>query len=157
MSGYLAPVINVECRRRRAHRLGNASSMRPCDCPTWGMLDRVRQDLILAGFMEWAWLLYKVRLKLLVHGTHVAIHHLGALRPGEGRVRHVMTELCLFADCARVVLELTPTDQYGADLVRLTRFYVGLGFETNEEPRTPFRYQGKMIRYPMQRRGHGKR
>lgn len=120
---------------------------RSCDCPTWGQLDRVPRDLVLAGFMEWAWLFHQVDLKLLARGQHVAVCGLTALRPGRGRARVVMTELCAWADCARVTLELTPSNHWGSDVAQLTRFYESLGFEANTEPDEPLRVQEAMIRY----------
>ncbi|HCT78595.1 MAG TPA: hypothetical protein DGG94_16785 [Micromonosporaceae bacterium] len=149
-------MIAVNLRRRRLTivRVGQVPAMRVCDCETWGLLDRTRRDLILAGFMEWAWLFYRMQLKLLARGSHVAICALLAVRSGQGRARKVMTELCQWADCARVTLELTPSAHWGADIAQLTKFYVSLGFEVNKEPDLPFRVQEAMIRYPVRGRGH---
>lgn len=127
-----------------------------CECRPWGLLDRVQRDYALAGLMRWAWLYYKVRLKMLARGDHVAICELVAMRPGEGRVRKVMEEMCLWADCSRIPLELSPADDWGADIQRLRNFYGSLGFQPNYEPRTPYRAQEDMIRYPVQGRGHGR-
>ena len=68
-----------------------------------------------------------------------------------------MNEIGLWADCARVALELSPSSHWGADLDRLTRFYESLGFEPNEEPPEPFQIQESMIRYPLRGRGHALR
>jgi len=54
-----------------------------------------------------------------------------------------------------VTLELTPTNEWGADLARLTRFYVSLGFAPNSESQWPFRWQAEMIRRPAPGRRHG--
>lgn len=128
---------------------------RGCDCPSWGLLIRSERDRLLAGLMQWAWLFHLVRIKLLVHAEHVGIHELRTLSPGRGKTRRVMSELCLFADCSRVVLELTPTGQWGADLARLNAFYVSLGFEANNEPVSEYVWRGELIRYPVKGRGHG--
>lgn len=126
----------------------------PCSCRSWGLLRRISRDLILHDLMQWAGLLHNVQLKLLCRGEHVAICELLAVRPGHGRARLVMTELCAWADCARVTLELTPSNHWGSDVDRLTRFYASLGFEPNTEPKEPFRVQEAMIRYPKKGRGH---
>lgn len=118
------------------------------DCPTWRALDRDARDYILADFMEWAWATYTVELKMLARGDHVAICELVTIRPGEGRVRKVMEELCRWADCSGIPLELTPSDHWGADVERLIRFYTSLGFQLNHEPRSLYRLQEHMIRYP---------
>jgi hypothetical protein len=131
------------------------SSWRKCDCPTWGLLDRVDRDRLLAGLMEWAWLFHLVRIKLLVHAEHVGVHELRYVRPGRGEARRVMSELCLFADCSRVVLELTPSGQGGADQARLRDFYVSLGFQPNSEPGSGFVWRGELIRHPVKGRWHG--
>lgn len=136
-------------------RVGEASCWRGCDCPTWGLLDRVGRDRLLAGLTEWAWLFHLVRIKLLVHAEHVGIHELRTLCRGRGKARHVMQELCLFADCSRLVLELTPTDEWGADPVRLRDFYVSLGFEANSEHGSGLAWRGELIRYPVKGRHHG--
>lgn len=128
---------------------------RECDCPTWGLLDWVERDRLLAGLTEWSWLFHRVRVKLLVHAENVGVHELRVLRPGWGQARKVMSELCLFADCSRVVLELTPTDEFGADLGRLRRFYASLGFESNHESVSGFVWRGSMIRDPVKGRRHG--
>jgi len=132
-----------------------SSVRRGCDCPTWGLLDQVGRDRLLAGLTEWAWLFHLVRIKLLVHAEHVGVHELRSLRQGKGGARRVMAELCLFADCSRLVLELTPTDQWGADPARLHGFYVSLGFEANGGPVSGFVWRGALIRYPVKGRGHG--
>lgn len=128
--------------RLDAHRQGR------CDCETWGLLSRARRDLILAGFMEWARLFHDVRLKLLACGDHVAIGELVTVRHGMGRARRVMTELCAWADCARVTLELTPSDHSGAGVRRLAVFFLGLGFEANREGAEQSRAPEGMIRHP---------
>lgn len=125
-----------------------------CSCRTWGLLGRVTRDFILADFMEWASLLHHVELKLLARGEHVAICELLSLRSGRGAARRIITELCAWADCARVTFELTPSNHWGSDVERLTRFYEALGFEPNREERQPLRVQGSMIRYPVVGRGH---
>lgn len=154
MSDEIGSIIFFSRRRLRAYRFGDLKTTQPCGCPTWGLLDRIQQDLTLDGFMQWSWHFYRVTTRLLVHDGHVGIHEISTICPGQGRVRQVMFEFCLWADCARVVLELTPTDEWGAELTRLTQFYVGLGFVPNEEKRSPLVYQGKMIRYPIAGRGH---
>lgn len=126
----------------------------PCSCRTWGLLGRVTRDLILYDYMEWARLLHQVQLKMLARGEHVAVCELLARRPGRGRARLVMTELCAWADCAVVTLELTPSNHWGCDVQRLTRFYESLGFEPNHEPEQLFRVRETMIRYPVKGRDH---
>ncbi|MGH7158176.1 MAG: hypothetical protein ACREGD_03865 [Candidatus Saccharimonadales bacterium] len=134
--------------------VSNKAVEQPCSCRTWGLLHHVSRDFILHDLMEWARLLHNVQLKMLVRGDHVAICELLAVRPGHGRARVVMTELCAWADCARVTLELTPSSHWGSDVERLTKFYESLGFEPNTEARQPFRVQESMIRYPVKGRGH---
>lgn len=128
--------------------------LRTCSCRTWGLLDPLSRDYALDELMCAAALVFQVQVKLLARGEHVAICDLMSFKPGEGRARTVMTELCTWADCSRVALELTPSDHWGSDVDRLTRFYASLGFEPNNEPRNPFRVQGSVIRYPMKGRGH---
>lgn len=109
---------------------------------------------MLYDFMQWASLFHQVQLKMLARGEHVAICGLLAKRPGHGRARRVMTELCMWADCASVTLELTPCDQWSSDVERLTKFYASLGFVENREPEHPLRIRETMIRYPVKGRGH---
>lgn len=137
-----------------AHRDGHSAEL-TCRCRPWGLIERVQRDFILADLTAWAWLYYKVQLKMLARGEHVAICELVTVRPGDGRVRKVMEEICLWADCSRIPLELSPSDHWGADVQQLTNFYASLGFQPNNEPHTPFRVQEDMIRYPVQGRGHG--
>ncbi|HEX6685054.1 MAG TPA: hypothetical protein VF062_19850 [Candidatus Limnocylindrales bacterium] len=128
-----------------------------CGCRSWRLLDRVERDAELGWVMAWAWQAYWVRLKLLVHGEHVGVHELGSVARGRGNARSVVDKLCLWADCGAVVLELTPTDGWGADLARLSKFYTSCGFAPNTEPPWRFRWQGTMLRRPISGRGHGMR
>ena len=134
--------------------VSNRVAEQPCSCRTWGLLGRITRDLILFDFMERARLLHQVQLKLLARGEHVAICELLALRPGQGRARRVMTEMCAWANCARVTMELSPSSQWGSDVQRLTNFYASLGFEPNPEPDARLCVQEAMIRYPVRGRGH---
>jgi GNAT superfamily N-acetyltransferase len=118
------------------------------------LLRPINRDLILFDLMQWANVLHGVQLKLLARGEHVAICELLVAQRGQGGARRVMTELCTWANCARVTLELTPSNHWGSDVERLTAFYASLGFEPNREEPTPFRIQESMIRYPVRGRGH---
>jgi len=129
-------------------------SWRVCGCRCWRLLDRLERDAELGWVMAWAWQGHWVRLKLLAHGEHVGVHELASVARGRGEARRVMDKLCLWADCSRVRLELTPTNEFGADLDRLTRFYASLGFVPNTEPHRPFRWHGAMIRRPVHGRRH---
>ncbi|WP_020519397.1 hypothetical protein [Catelliglobosispora koreensis] len=135
----------------------NETPQQVCNCRPWGLLHHVSRDLVLADFMEWAQLFHQVQLKMLVRGDHVAICELLARRPGQGRARLVMSVLCAWADCARVTLELTPSDHWGSDVERLTKFYESLEFEPNLEQEQRFRVQESMIRYPVRGRVHVRR
>jgi hypothetical protein len=126
----------------------------PCSCRTWGLLKPISRDSILFDLMQWAKLLHGVQLRLLARGEHVAVCELLVARRGQGRARRVMTELCSWSDCARVTLELTPSNHWGSDVDRLTAFYASLGFESNQEEPTLFQVQESMIRYPVRGRGH---
>lgn len=108
----------------------------PCSCRTWGLLRPISRDFILFDLMQWAKLLHGVQLKLLTRGEHVAVRELMVARRGQGRARRVMSELCSWADCARVTLELTPSSHWGSDINQLTMFYASLGFEPNREEPT---------------------
>ncbi|GIH10691.1 hypothetical protein Rhe02_87580 [Rhizocola hellebori] len=134
--------------------VSNPVAEQPCSCRTWGLLGRITRDLILCDFMDWARLLHQVQLKLLARGEYVAICELLARCPGRGRARRVMTELCAWANCARVTLELSPSSHWGSDVERLTNFYAPLGFEPNTESDEHFCVQEAMIRYPVKGRGH---
>jgi hypothetical protein len=134
--------------------IANGSAREVCSCRPWALLNRVSRDFLLWDFMQRASLLQMVQLKLLVRGDHVGICELLALKPGQGRARRVMTELCQWADCARATLELTPSSRWGSDVEQLTEFYESLGFEANREPPELYRPQGRMIRYPVRGRGH---
>ena len=65
-----------------------------------------------------------------------------------------MTELCAWANCARVILEISPSGQWGSDVERLTDFYASLGFEPNMESSERLCVQESMIRYPVRGRRH---
>jgi len=84
----------------------------------------------------------------------LAICELLAYKPGHGEARRVITEICAWADCARVTLELTPSNHWGSDVERLTKFYESLGFVSKTEPQEPLRVRESMIRYPVRGRGH---
>jgi hypothetical protein len=118
------------------------------------LLNHVSRDLVLYHLMLWASWLHQIEIKLLARGEHVAICELLAYKPGNGKARWVMTEVCAWADCARVTLELTPSNHWGSDVARLTKFYESFGFEANTEPQEPFRVRESMIRYPVMGRGH---
>jgi GNAT superfamily N-acetyltransferase len=118
------------------------------------LLRPISRDFILFDLMEWAKALHGVQLKLLARGEHVAICELLVAQRNRGHARRVMAELCSWADCARVTLELTPSNHWGSNVDRLTAFYVSLGFEENPEEPTLFRIQESMIRYPVRGRGH---
>ena len=104
--------------------------------------------------MEWARLLHQVQLKMLTRGEHVAVCELVSVRPGHGRARRVMTELCAWSDCGRVTVQLTPSSEWDSDGERVTGFYTSLGFSPNHEPKERFLIQEAMIRYPVRGRGH---
>jgi hypothetical protein len=140
--------------RRLRLVVDNRQPPNPCSCRTWGLLRPISRDFILFDLMEWAKALHGVQLKLLARGEHVAICELLVARRGQGRARRVMTELCSWADCARVTLELTPSRHWGPDVDRLTAFYNWLGFEENREEPTLFHIHESMIRYPVRGRGH---
>ena len=128
--------------------------VRPCDCQPWASLRDVDRDLTLYDFMRWAHAFHEVELMLLARGSRVAVCQVFSIQPGRGHTRRVLAELCTWADCAGVALALTPTGQWGADVGRLTRFYVSLGFEDNTEPPPRFQVQEKMIRFPVEGGGH---
>lgn len=121
----------------------------PCSCRAWGLLGRLSRDLLLDDLMEWARLLHRVQLILLLYGEHVAVREFRAPQSDHREARRVLTTLCSWADCAGVVLELTPSDRWGFDLQRLTRLCVSLGFAPNGEPQ----YES-MVRYPVSGRCH---
>ncbi|MFF9265821.1 GNAT family N-acetyltransferase [Streptomyces longwoodensis] len=52
-------------------------------------------------------------------------------RRGQGVARRVVETLVEAADLAGVRLAVTPTDEFGADLARLRRFYESYGFVRN--------------------------
>ena len=125
-----------------------------CRCRTWRTLRGEQRDAVLDVFMGWAWTHHEVQLKMLARGEHVAVCEIVAAEPGHGRGGRVLDQLCRWADCAGVTLELSPTDQWGVDVDRLTRFYLRYGFEPNREPRQRFVIQEDLIRYPVPGGGH---
>jgi len=52
-------------------------------------------------------------------------------RRGQGVARRAVETLVVAADLAGAQLAVTPTDEFGADLARLRRFYEGFGFVRN--------------------------
>lgn len=52
-------------------------------------------------------------------------------RRGQGAARRAVETLVVAADLAGAQLAVTPTDEFGADLARLRRFYEGFGFVRN--------------------------
>jgi hypothetical protein len=125
-----------------------------CSCRAWDLLPRLSRDMLLDDLMEWAKLFHQVQLILLLYGERVVIRELAAQRSGSREARRVLSELCSWADCAHVVLELTPTRQWGFDLQRLTRVCVSLGFVPNRESHGPVHAQESMVRHPMPGRCH---
>lgn len=123
-------------------------------CVPWATFDRMERDLTLLELMRWADWLHHVQLKLLARQKRVAIAGLTSFRTGEGNARWVMGSLCAWADCARIVLELSPSGQWGSNVERLTRFYESLGFEENSEAGGSFQFREDMIRYPVDCKRH---
>jgi hypothetical protein len=103
--------------------------------------------MLLGDLMEWAGLLHQVQLKLLLRGEHVIICELLPMQLGRGRSR-VLHDLLCWADCALVVLELTPSQHCGSDIERLAKIFAALGCEPNREPQGHGRAHEAMIRYP---------
>lgn len=52
-------------------------------------------------------------------------------RRGQGVARRVVATVVEAADLAGARVAVTPTDEFGADLARLRRFYEGFGFVRN--------------------------
>lgn len=121
-----------------------------CTCGKWQRLNRAGRERVLYEFMQWAWEFHRVELALGRRGPGVSVSQLRSFQPGHGKARTVMTVLGDWANCAGVRLELTPTDQWGADLPRLTRFFVSLGFlgDIDTEPWLGFDRPRLLVRYP---------
>lgn len=132
----------------------NQSPPNPCSCRTWGLLRSISRDLILYDLMQWAQLLHGVGLTLQARGEHVVISDVMAATPKRGGVRRVMTELCSWADCARVTLELIPSAHLGSGAGHLAALYTSQGFRRNHEQPTLFDMPDSLIRRPVRGRAH---
>ncbi|GIH10269.1 hypothetical protein Rhe02_83360 [Rhizocola hellebori] len=131
--------------------VSNQSAAQPCSCRTWRHLDRITRDLIICDFMLWAGLLHQVHLKMMARGEHVAIDELSAAE--FSKTRRVMTEICTWAECARVTLELRSASLWGSEAEQLTRSFESLGFEPDTSAGLFFA-QRAMVRYPGKGQGH---
>lgn len=97
---------------------------------TWADMTRDERDIELAQLMVWAKARERSELILLRRYKYVAVVKLAVpvrLRGG-GCATRVMRHLCAWADRETVLLGLSPTTQYGADLERLNGFYDRCGF-----------------------------
>lgn len=96
----------------------------------WRYMDRVERDLELDRLMRWAAREHGTTVQLLARSYYVAVCKLAVpvkLR-GDGRASTVLGALTRWADRELVVLGLTPTTQYGADMARLLSLYNRAGF-----------------------------
>ena len=106
---------------------------------------RVDKGRVLQDWSDWAANFRGVELVLLLR-HHVAVGGLTSLAPGRGDARAVMEELCAWANCAGVILELSP--ERGPDYHWLKKFFVSLGFVPNFEVPLNFAIKEDMIFYP---------
>jgi hypothetical protein len=113
---------------------------RRCSCRAWDSLSQPSRHLLLADLTEWAKLLHEVQLVLVLREERVAICELRALRPDRRESRRVLSELCSWADCAGVVLELMPPERWGSDVQGPRSLCVSFGFEPSD---------GSIVRYPI--------
>jgi hypothetical protein len=125
-----------------------------CGCRTWGLLRSTSRGLVLSDLVDRAGRVHGVGLELQVRYEHVVIADLMAPSHRQGHARAVLAELCAWADCARVTLELTPLAHWGPGVDRLTTYCAWLGFEPNCEEPTLFLPQEALIRYPVRGRTH---
>lgn len=130
-------------------------SARSSLCGDWRTASARQRSAILAGQTDRAWRLHAVSIALVPWHEHVAVCALISLLPGHGRASHVLADLCRWADCARVVLELTPTGTPGSDVDRVASWYAAYGWAPNWEVPRPGLPKQTMIRYPIPARGHG--
>ena len=126
-------------------------------CRQWADMGFFDRDGILSDWMDWARSARKVELELTIRNAtyqRVTLYGLESKDPGKGNARAVMDELCRWADCAQVVLELAMTVKPRADADRLRTFFAILSFSPNVElPRRLLIYPD-MIRYPALGAGH---
>lgn len=69
-------------------------------------------------------------------------------KKGIGKGREIIDNITKYADDNRLVIHLTPTDEFGSDIKRLTQFYKDFGFIYNKGKNKEFRTKDTMIRYP---------
>lgn len=60
----------------------------------------------------------------------------------------IMQDIIEYADSGNYILHLTPSDDFGSDVKRLTKFYKSFGFVMNSGKNKDFHTKDKMIRYP---------
>jgi len=126
----------------------------PCSCRTWGLLRAFSRDLVLDDLMQWAKLWHGVGLTLTTCGEHVVVSGLMATMRTRGGARRVLTDLCSWADCARVTLELAADGLWSAGSGHPTAFYVSLGFRRDPAQPALFDLPGSLIRHPIRGQAH---
>jgi len=67
---------------------------------------------------------------------------------GKGVASEIIQRILDYSDDFNKILHLTPTDEYGSDVKRLTAFYKGFGFVMNRGKNRDKRFKDTMIRYP---------
>jgi GNAT superfamily N-acetyltransferase len=105
----------------------------------WRDMDHDERDRELKRLSQWAWRNHSVRLDLVRRPLYVALVKLETVtkrKRGQGRATGVMGTLTAWADEQGVILGLTPTGEYGADMARLTSWYESFGFTTDTQLET---------------------
>jgi hypothetical protein len=69
-------------------------------------------------------------------------------KKGLGKGREILNIIMQYADDNNLTVHLTPTDEFGSNLKRLTNFYRELGFVNNKGKNKELRTKDTMIRYP---------
>src|SRR5687768_11494894 len=102
----------------------------------WRDMDHAERDRELKHLSQFAWRNQAVRLDLVRRPLYVALVKLETVtkrKRCQGRATRVMCALTSWADHHSVILGLTPTGEYGADMARLTSWYESLGFTTGAQ------------------------
>lgn len=70
-------------------------------------------------------------------------------KKGLGNGREILGIITGYADEHNLIVHLTPSDEFGSDVKRLTQFYKEFGFKANKGKNRDFRTKDTMIRYPI--------
>jgi GNAT superfamily N-acetyltransferase len=109
-----------------------------------GMRRSVMQNIILSKYGD------DLQKLILIEdddgGLEINLIRVNSDKQGKGIATKIMNDIIEYADKNKKIAHLTPTDEYGSDVKRLTNFYKTFGFVKNSGKDKDRRFDNKMIR-----------